>query len=50
MVARLNELAAAAEQVVQLGGCVYSVEPSCIRALQAVRLARDRFQDEVAEQ
>jgi hypothetical protein len=50
MVARANEIAAAAEQVVQLGGCVYSVDTKCWRALQAVHLARDRFQDEVAEQ
>ena len=47
---RLIVIATAAEQVVQLGGCVSSVDPACIDALQAVSFALASFQDEVAEQ
>ena len=47
---RAGEIATAADRVVQLQGCVYSVDTTCIRALQAVHLALDRFRDEEAEQ
>ena len=50
MLARVSELAAAAERVAQLGGCVYSVDPNCWLALQAVTLARQRFEGAVAAQ
>jgi hypothetical protein len=47
---RAGEIAAAAEQVVQLHGCVYSVDLNCVRAVQAVSFALERLRDEEAEQ
>ena len=44
----VNQLAAAAERVVQLGGCVDADEPKCVGALQAVSFARALFQDAVS--